>query len=123
MTIESVLCRKLDIRFIDAKRLVNEAKVNLNMGGYVEQGNLNVIQAEAVRLFSQQGSDGQHLMRQAHWELESAKGNEGSFGLSDWQDAGSPPLSGEMSISGHSTESQISGILRTTKGMMFGQPR
>eukprot|EP00934_Nitzschia_sp_Nitz4_P008940 Nitzschia sp. Nitz4//scaffold130_size63480//31325//31717//NITZ4_006249-RA/size63480-processed-gene-0.17-mRNA-1//1//CDS//3329535189//8930//frame0 len=104
MTIESTLSRELDIRFIDAKRLVNEAKVSLNMCGYVEKEHWHMIQAEASRLFSQQTVSDQSFMHKAHWELESIKATEGSYSLSEWQDAGS--VSGDISKSSdHSSTS------------------
>eukprot|EP00934_Nitzschia_sp_Nitz4_P001641 Nitzschia sp. Nitz4//scaffold32_size149145//30935//31300//NITZ4_002869-RA/size149145-processed-gene-0.85-mRNA-1//1//CDS//3329548039//1641//frame0 len=93
MSIESTLCRELDIRFIDARELVNEAKVNMDLVGYVSQAQLAQVEAEALRLFQRRNSKEKNNMKRANWELEAVKMATGSQSSSGWMDSASCNLS------------------------------
>ncbi len=51
MSIEGYLTRELDIRFIDARSLVNEAKLALGMIGYPSKQELQGLREEALQIF------------------------------------------------------------------------
>jgi hypothetical protein len=54
MSIESLLTRELDIRFIDARFIVTEAKLNLGMQGYTHPGQRQDLHREALRIFEEE---------------------------------------------------------------------
>lgn len=93
MSVESSLCRELDIRFIDARELVNEAKLKLNLPGYVNKDQHAFIQEEAVRIFEQRDVEEQRELKRANWDLESVKIPNGSLSMSEWRDSSKSSLS------------------------------
>ena len=65
MSVESTLTRELNIRFIDARAIATEAKLNLGIDGYVsnEQMQLAVVN-EATRIFEQEKSQTDRIAMQ-----------------------------------------------------------
>ena len=122
MTIESFLTRELDIRFIDARSIATEAKINLGIHGYPTKDQQEAIQEEACRIFNSQPHDAQYAMRQLSADLQAAKFS--SCGMSDAgsscgnDDAGSFAESDELSSSYRSTSSRSS-----LKSMIVGRRR
>eukprot|EP00339_Tiarina_fusa_P029080 CAMPEP_0117046368 /NCGR_PEP_ID=MMETSP0472-20121206/32059_1 /TAXON_ID=693140 ORGANISM="Tiarina fusus, Strain LIS" /NCGR_SAMPLE_ID=MMETSP0472 /ASSEMBLY_ACC=CAM_ASM_000603 /LENGTH=124 /DNA_ID=CAMNT_0004758689 /DNA_START=84 /DNA_END=458 /DNA_ORIENTATION=- len=73
-SIESDLVRQLDIRFIDARTIVNEAKVNLGFHGYVaDNGDVHKIHEEARRIFMDRPLGARQTMRRLSSNLEAVK--------------------------------------------------
>ena len=74
MSIESTLTRELDIRFIDARAIATEAKLNLGIEGYVDDCNREeLVIKEAIRVFQRRSIHDQISMRQLHTKLTSIK--------------------------------------------------
>ena len=74
MSIESTLTRELEIRFIDARAIATEAKLNLGMEGYVDDCNREeLVIKEAIRVFQRRSIHEQISMRQLHTKLTSIK--------------------------------------------------
>jgi hypothetical protein len=67
ITLESTLTREFDIRFIDARSIVNEAKVKMGIFGYPSKGDEPKICREARRLFESQS----HADKEAMWRLSA----------------------------------------------------
>ena len=55
--IESLLTRKYDITFIDARYIAKEAQANLEITGYPTEEQKQLILSEASRMFEEQYSD------------------------------------------------------------------
>jgi hypothetical protein len=51
MSVESYLTRELDIRFIDARSIVNEAKVGLGIVGYPLKEQDKLLKQEAIKIY------------------------------------------------------------------------
>eukprot|EP00934_Nitzschia_sp_Nitz4_P001406 Nitzschia sp. Nitz4//scaffold130_size63480//46915//47355//NITZ4_006256-RA/size63480-processed-gene-0.94-mRNA-1//-1//CDS//3329535210//1406//frame0 len=101
MSLTSDLSRQLDIRFIDARNLLNQAKLNLEIHGYVQDEHSNQqIQDEALRLFHERNGSEQLEMKQANWSLEAAKISTSSSSLSSSSDSRS---SSDIDTSIHSS--------------------
>lgn len=83
MTIESKLCRSLDIRFIDARALKMEAMISLGIEGYPNREERVKIETEAVRIFNLKKEDQKMNMRKMNWDLDAMKIPTGSISLSD----------------------------------------
>jgi len=73
MSIESHLSRKLDIRFVDARSIAVEARVNLGIEGYPDAQATEGILDEAMRLFESKPPADKNYMQQAQWALNAAK--------------------------------------------------
>ena len=55
-SVESLLCRELNIRFIDARAIVTEAKLNLDIHGYVSTANqtvFNKLVEESIKVYNE----------------------------------------------------------------------
>eukprot|EP00934_Nitzschia_sp_Nitz4_P008983 Nitzschia sp. Nitz4//scaffold32_size149145//111913//112227//NITZ4_002895-RA/size149145-processed-gene-0.100-mRNA-1//1//CDS//3329548117//8973//frame0 len=85
MSAESILSRELDIRFIDARNLINEAKVSLDVFGYIDEGNQVNVLEKASELFRAMDHSEQLRMKQASWELRSIKMSSDAYSVSDYQ--------------------------------------
>eukprot|EP00934_Nitzschia_sp_Nitz4_P008884 Nitzschia sp. Nitz4//scaffold31_size150131//23021//23380//NITZ4_002812-RA/size150131-processed-gene-0.185-mRNA-1//1//CDS//3329547611//8874//frame0 len=119
MSVESSLSRELDIRFIDARSLVNEAKLNLELSGYLESKQRIAVYEEALRIFSEQDITSQRGMRSAHFTLETIKGNSNHSTSSDWQSVASADFS--VGLSTHSRTEGKEGLKAQLLGGMFGR--
>lgn len=91
MSIESDLCRMLDIRFVDSRMLVVDARANLDILGYPVPDQHEAIRLESLRLFEQRDIHERKAMRYAHWELEACKLPVNSTSLSGWHDSSRKP--------------------------------
>eukprot|EP00934_Nitzschia_sp_Nitz4_P001142 Nitzschia sp. Nitz4//scaffold186_size43309//5543//5875//NITZ4_007315-RA/size43309-processed-gene-0.35-mRNA-1//-1//CDS//3329539752//1142//frame0 len=97
-SIESMITRELDVRFIDAHVIVNEAKISLGLEGYPKQQDIERIHAESVRLFFTKTKDERESLRRMHWDLESVK-SEGSH-ISDTESTLSSHIDSEHGVGG-----------------------
>lgn len=79
MTVESILTRQLNIRFIDARSLCNEAKLNLGIEGYYEEGQEDELIHEAIQIFSKRPTELKQTMRQLKCDLDAVKIPKGSM--------------------------------------------
>ena len=91
MSIESTLTRELEIRFIDARAIATEAKLNLGIEGYVSSQDQQVaIQEEALRIFTQDKSERERMgMRILSSRLNSIKSSSSHGTSSDDEDKAS----------------------------------
>jgi ubiquinone biosynthesis protein UbiJ len=69
MSIEGFLTRELDIRFIDARSVVNEAKINTGITGYLTEEQALKVQKEAIEIFKGQSDEVKRTMRRLKEEL------------------------------------------------------
>lgn len=72
-TVEATLTRKLGIRFIDARSLATQAKINLNIFGYPNTEQEKKIIEEAVVIFESKSAEDRISLLELNDELESAK--------------------------------------------------
>ena len=73
MPIETILTRQLNIRFIDAKALCNEAKINLGIEGYHRDDQEEALLQEAINVFSERPDEARGVMRRLKSDLDAAK--------------------------------------------------
>eukprot|EP00339_Tiarina_fusa_P028525 CAMPEP_0117047066 /NCGR_PEP_ID=MMETSP0472-20121206/32534_1 /TAXON_ID=693140 ORGANISM="Tiarina fusus, Strain LIS" /NCGR_SAMPLE_ID=MMETSP0472 /ASSEMBLY_ACC=CAM_ASM_000603 /LENGTH=129 /DNA_ID=CAMNT_0004759639 /DNA_START=110 /DNA_END=499 /DNA_ORIENTATION=+ len=74
MTVEHYLTRELDIRFIDARSIATEARINLGNYGYPTEEEERLIREEACRIFrSSRSAEARRVMRQLSTSLEAVK--------------------------------------------------
>ena len=74
MSVESTLTRELEIRFIDARAITTEAKLNLGITGYASEEQLQGIQVESIRIFVQERSEKERrAMRLLNSKLNNVK--------------------------------------------------
>jgi hypothetical protein len=103
MTVEHELTRELDIRFIDARSIVNDAKVMLSIQGYTSKEDDVKIRHAALHIFDQQPESSKRTMRSMSAGLEAVKISNGSVSsskeFSDADSCHSFALSDEMSVS------------------------
>ena len=64
MSVESTLTRELDIRFIDARVLTTEAKLNLGIEGYPSLEQTSELIAEATRIFEERDDSTNFLVQE-----------------------------------------------------------
>ena len=72
-SIESILTRELDLRFIDARTIAAEARITLGIEGYPSKEQLSTIRDEAVRIFYAKSIDEQMAMQRMNRDLKSFK--------------------------------------------------
>jgi len=82
-SIESILTRELDLRFIDARTIATEARIALGIEGYPSKEHITMIRDEAVRIFESKSSEDQKAMQRMHHEFEAIKIPGGSLAGSD----------------------------------------
>ena len=73
MTVESTLCRALNIRFIDARGLVTEAKLNMGIIGYYDETLHDQLLDEARRLYEELDEDRRVQLGVLKSELDGIK--------------------------------------------------
>ncbi len=73
MSVESYLTRELDIRFIDARSIVNEAKVSLGIVGYPLEEQEKLLMDEAIKIYGGHNVDVQTHMRRLKGDLNAVK--------------------------------------------------
>jgi Tfp pilus assembly major pilin PilA len=111
MSIEGSLTRKLDIRFIDARFMVNEAKVNMGITGYLTEEQALKVQNEAIKIFKGQSDEVKRTMRRLKDDLEEVK----SSGSLNFKHMDSSENSGTRSNSTASDEFSTRASTRMTK--------
>jgi hypothetical protein len=78
MSVEAYLTRELDIRFIDARSMVNEAKISLGIQGYPTLKENMQVQREAIKIFEEHSVSAKRRMRRRKVDLERVKSAGGS---------------------------------------------
>jgi len=74
MNVESILTRMYSINFIDARTIVNEAKLSLNIDGYPNQEQKSIIIAQASDIFENKYSlSRQKLLQSRRRKLDFMK--------------------------------------------------
>jgi hypothetical protein len=73
MPIESTLTRELEIRFIDARAIATEAKLNLGIEGYPGCDQEDLLIGEAIAIFHSRPGDVKNVMRRLKSDLEAVK--------------------------------------------------
>jgi hypothetical protein len=73
MTVESILTRELDIRFIDARHIATEAEISLGIHGYPSKDQERELREEAIKIFGQRPQETQNTMRRLSADLEAIK--------------------------------------------------
>jgi hypothetical protein len=76
MTVESFLTRDLQVRFIDARNLATEAKLNLGITGYPSEEQTQPIIDEAISLFNAKPEEVKVVMRQLNASLKTVTSAE-----------------------------------------------
>jgi hypothetical protein len=79
MNVESLLTRELEIRFIDARNIVTEAKVSLGIHGYPSKRQAIEVREESIKIFRQRPEETQTAMRRLSADLEAIKIPAGSL--------------------------------------------
>lgn len=77
-SIESILTRELDLRFIDARNIATEARIALGIEGYPSKDHINLIRDEAVRIFQRKSLDERRNMQRMNSDFEAMKIPAGS---------------------------------------------
>ena len=78
-SVESLLSRELDLRFIDARAITAEARVALGIEGYPSMDKGSEIREEAIRIFQNKAENEKEAMRRMNWELEALKSTSNSI--------------------------------------------
>jgi hypothetical protein len=78
MSVEAYLTRELDIRFIDARSMVNEAKISLGIQGYPTLKQNMQVQREAIKIFEEHPISAKRGMKRLKADLERVKSAGGS---------------------------------------------
>ena len=78
MSVEAYLTRELDIRFIDARSMVNEAKISLGIQGYPTLKQNMQVGREAIKIFEERPISAKRGMRRLKVDLEGVKSAGGS---------------------------------------------
>ena len=74
MSVESIITRELDIRFIDARAIATEAKLNLGIDGYVSnQDQRDAVVNEAMKIFQQRPQSQKATMKVLNSRLNAIK--------------------------------------------------
>jgi hypothetical protein len=79
MPIESTLTRELEIRFIDARAIATEAKLNLGIEGYPGCDQEDLLLGEAIAIFHSRPGDVKNVMRRLKSDLDAVKKPTGSI--------------------------------------------
>jgi hypothetical protein len=79
MTVEAILTRELEIRFIDARALCNEAKLGLGVDGYPIPEQEDFLVEEATMIFRARPEETQRAMRRLKTNLDAFKSPTGSL--------------------------------------------
>ena len=107
-SIESMLTRQLDLRFIDARTLANEARIALGIEGYPSRDEIHRIVGEAVDIFQHKSLDEQQSMQRLHWNLEAIKFPNGAMSRNE-ESMDSTSEHSSVTSSSASLSSDVSG--------------
>lgn len=72
-SVEGYLTRELDIRFIDAREITNEAKMMLGIIGYPTKQEMVMVRKEAMQLFNKRSEEEKQSMRRLSTSLDAVK--------------------------------------------------
>lgn len=73
LSLESILTRELDLRFIDARTIATEARLSLGIQGYPTQDQISDIRDEAIRIYRSKPMQEQRTLQEMNMELETIK--------------------------------------------------
>jgi hypothetical protein len=104
MTVEAVLTRELEIRFIDARALCNEAKLGLGVVGYPSPEAEVLLVEEAKKIFRARPEETKYAMMTLKSSLNGVKIPKGSPASCDGTED-SELLSSDLSISSKKSSS------------------
>ena len=116
MTVEAALTRELEIRFIDARALCNEAKLGLKVDGYPSAEQEVLLVEEAKTIFRARPEDTQRAMIKLKSDLDAVKIPNGSMSSRTWSpscdgtEEDSSFLSSDVSISSKTSSSSRSPL-------------
>jgi hypothetical protein len=110
MSVESYLTRELDIRFIDARNIVTQAKVSLGIQGYHSKDQLKELTLESMQLFAIRPEAQKTSMRRMSSDLESVKIPVGSLSSKAYnlEEDSFDILSGEFNEGGRTISRKVS---------------
>ena len=121
-----MLTRELEIRFIDARSIATEAKLNLGIDGYPSEDQLHMIQEEAIRIFAQEKTERERMnMRILNTRLNSIKSSSSSSSScgSDSEEETASSIGGRRSSRRSSAMSEGStGSSNGSRKMKMGWP-
>jgi hypothetical protein len=107
MTVEAILTRELEISFIDARTLCNEAKLSLGIDGYPSpEQELPLVEATNM-IFRARPEETQRAMRRRKTNLDAVKIPNGSMSSrrsSSCDGSESENMSSDFSISSSSSQ-------------------
>ena len=86
-SVESFLTRALDVRFVDARSMVTEARLGLGIDGYPTQDQLCELREEALRIFHSKTEHDRRSMLRQNSDLEAAKISQGSMSMTEYMDS------------------------------------
>jgi hypothetical protein len=112
MSIEGSLTRHLDIRFIDARMLALEAKVNLGVEGYHWPKQQEQIREEALKIFASRPDEVRITMLNLNANLEAAKKRERSNSNAESEATNSSTDSSTSSVKSRSRKFNLWPVLR-----------
>ena len=73
MPVETILTRTLGIRFMDARRFANEAKLNLGIEGYPTASQEELLVKEAIRMYESSTIQTKQSLKKAKDEFDAIK--------------------------------------------------
>lgn len=78
-SVEAFLTRELEIRFIDARELTNEARISLGLNGYPSRDEKRRIRAKALSLFESRPEEDRATMKRLSEALAAIKADSMSL--------------------------------------------
>jgi hypothetical protein len=81
-SIESYLTRHFDIRFIDARNIVLEAKISLGIHGYHRKDQEGLLRNTAIQIFQHQTPESKHQMMNLKYNLDRIRYPSSGGGVS-----------------------------------------
>ena len=119
MSVESTLVKALDIRFIDARLIATEAKLNMGIDGYPKEDQVQDIIKESMRIYELRPTEDRIAMKTLHNKLNRIKSmSSHSSNSDDGSSSGDEPCckSAEFSVGSSSKDSTTSGGRRSSDG-------
>ena len=112
MSVESTLVKALDIRFIDARLIATEAKLNMGIDGYPKEDQVQDIIKESMRIFDRRPTEDRIAMKTLHNKLNRIKSmSSHNSNSDDGSSSGDERKSAEFSV-----DSTTSGGRRSSDG-------
>ena len=116
MSVESKLSRELGIRFIDARSIVTEAKLNVGIEGYYSDDQEMLILQESLNIFQRTPNTHKIAMKELQSRLTATKNKKisGSGSISEFSSTKSGNASLGIDGTIRSTSSSSSSTTTTT---------